>query len=44
MEGRRIKENDGGVNSTMIYCKTSGQCHNVSPVQQYYDNKKRKKR
>jgi hypothetical protein len=22
-----------GVNSTMIYCKNFGKCHNVSPVQ-----------
>jgi hypothetical protein len=29
-----IKENDGGVNSTMIYCKIFGKCHNVPPVQQ----------
>jgi hypothetical protein len=28
-----IKENDGGVNSTMIYYKNFCKCHNVSPVQ-----------
>jgi hypothetical protein len=26
-----IKENDGGVNSTMIYCKNFCKCHNVPP-------------
>jgi hypothetical protein len=31
-EGGGIKENDGGVNSTMIYCKNFDKCHNVSPV------------
>jgi hypothetical protein len=32
--GRRgIKESDGGVNSTMIYCKKFYKCHNVPPVQ-----------
>jgi hypothetical protein len=34
-----IKENDGGVNSTMIYCKNLGECHNLP---QY--NKKKLKR
>jgi hypothetical protein len=37
MGGRRIKENDGGRNSTMIYliyCKNFCKCHNVSPTQQ----------
>jgi hypothetical protein len=29
--GRKIKENDGGVNSTMIYCKNFYKCHNVPP-------------
>jgi hypothetical protein len=33
-----VKENDHGVNSTMIYCKNFCKCHNVPPVQQY-DNK-----
>jgi hypothetical protein len=32
--GGRIKENDGGVNSTMIYYKNFCKCHNVLPVQQ----------
>jgi hypothetical protein len=31
--GVGIKENDGGVNSTMIYCKTFCKCHNVPPIQ-----------
>jgi hypothetical protein len=30
-----IKENDGGVNSTIIYCKNFGECHNIPPVQQF---------
>jgi hypothetical protein len=34
MGGGGIKENDGGVNSTMIYCKNFGKYHNVLPVQQ----------
>jgi hypothetical protein len=29
-----IKENDGGVNSVIIYCKNFCKCHNVPPVQQ----------
>jgi hypothetical protein len=32
-EGGGIKENDGGVNSTMIYCKNFCKCHTVSPKQ-----------
>jgi hypothetical protein len=28
-----MKENDGGLNSTMIYCKNFYKCHNVTPVQ-----------
>jgi hypothetical protein len=31
---RGIKENDGRVNSTMIYCKNLGKCYSVPPVQQ----------
>jgi hypothetical protein len=30
---REIKENDGEVNSAMIYCKNFGKCHNVPPAQ-----------
>jgi hypothetical protein len=30
----RIKENDGGVNSTKIYCKNFCKYHNVLKVQQ----------
>jgi hypothetical protein len=30
----RIKENDGGVSSAMIYFKILGKCHNVLTVQQ----------
>jgi hypothetical protein len=29
-----IKENDGGVNSTMMCCKNFCKCHNIPPVQQ----------
>jgi hypothetical protein len=29
--GEGIKENDGGMNSTMINCKNFCNCHNVSP-------------
>jgi hypothetical protein len=29
-----IKENDGGVNSTMTYCKSFCKCHNVPLLQQ----------
>jgi hypothetical protein len=32
--GEGIKENDGGVNSTMIQCKHFGNCHNAPPAQQ----------
>jgi hypothetical protein len=32
--GGEIKENDGGVNSTMIYCKNFCKWHNTVPVQQ----------
>jgi hypothetical protein len=31
MGGEGIKENDGGVNLTMIYRKNFGKCHNASP-------------
>jgi hypothetical protein len=34
MRGGEIKENAGGVNSTITYCKNFGKCHNVPPVQQ----------
>jgi hypothetical protein len=34
MGGREIKENDRGVNSTIIYCKNFCKCHNVPLVQQ----------
>jgi hypothetical protein len=29
-----IKENNGGGELTMIYCKNFGKCYNVPPVQQ----------
>jgi hypothetical protein len=41
-EGRQTRMMEG-VNPTMIYCENFGECHNVPPVQQQYDNKKRKK-
>jgi hypothetical protein len=31
--GRGIKENDGGMNLTKIYCKHFCKCHNIPPVQ-----------
>jgi hypothetical protein len=34
MERGRIKENDGGVNLTMIYCKNFCKCHSIPPIQQ----------
>jgi hypothetical protein len=34
MRGGGIKENDRGVNSTMIYCQNFCKCHNVPSVQQ----------
>jgi hypothetical protein len=39
MGGGGIKETDGGVNSTTIYCKNFCKCHNVPQ----YIKKKRKK-
>jgi hypothetical protein len=42
MGGGGIKENDGWVNSTVINYKNFYKCHNVPPVQQY-DNEKRRK-
>jgi hypothetical protein len=30
--GRRIKENDGGISSTMVYYKNFCKCHNVPPL------------
>jgi hypothetical protein len=32
MRGERIKKNDGGVHSTMIYYKHFCKCYNVPPV------------
>jgi hypothetical protein len=32
-----LKEDDGGVNSTMIYCKNFYKYHNAVPVQQQYN-------
>jgi hypothetical protein len=34
MGRREIKESDGGVNSTIIYCENFCKCHNIPPVQQ----------
>jgi hypothetical protein len=34
MGGGGIRENNGGANSTMIYCKNFCKCHNVCAVQQ----------
>jgi hypothetical protein len=33
MGGDEIKENDGGVNSTLIYCRNVCKCHSVPPVE-----------
>jgi hypothetical protein len=41
MGGVGIKENDGGVNLIMTYCKNFYKCLSVPPVQQY-DMKKRR--
>jgi hypothetical protein len=32
MGGGAIKENDGGVNSNMIYCKYFCKCHSATPL------------
>jgi hypothetical protein len=39
--GGEIKENDGGVNSTMIYCKNFCKCHNVPQCSNKKDKKYR---
>jgi hypothetical protein len=39
-EGREKRMMDR-VNSIMIYCKNFYKCHNVPPVQQYYNNKRK---
>jgi hypothetical protein len=41
--GEGIKENDGGVNSTVKYCKNFCKCHNVLPVQKLKKNKAKKR-
>jgi hypothetical protein len=33
LRGEKIKEMDGGVNLTEIYCKHFCECHSASPVQ-----------
>jgi hypothetical protein len=35
----RIKENNGGVNLTILYCNQFCKCHYVNPVQQHNDKK-----
>jgi hypothetical protein len=40
MEEGSIKENDGGVNSTMIYWENFYKCHSVPPAQQQNADKK----
>jgi hypothetical protein len=45
MGGGKIKESDGGVNSTMIYCKNFCKCHSVTPsttIKQFKKTKKKK--
>jgi hypothetical protein len=34
LRGGGIKKNDGGMNSTVIYCKNFCKCHSVPPAQQ----------
>jgi hypothetical protein len=29
---KAVKENDGGMNSTVMYCRNFCKCHNVPPV------------
>jgi hypothetical protein len=33
LEGEKEMNNDGGMNSSIIYCKNFCKCHNVPPVQ-----------
>jgi hypothetical protein len=42
MEEGGIKKKDGGINLIKIYCKNCCKCYNVPPVEQLYDNTKRK--
>jgi hypothetical protein len=49
MRGRETKENDGGVDSTMIYCKNFHKCQNASQhsnnmIIKINKNKRRKKK
>jgi hypothetical protein len=39
-----MREKDEGMNLTKIYCKHLCKCHNVSPIQILYANKKKKRR
>jgi hypothetical protein len=34
VQGGEIREDDGGMNSTMICCKSICKCHSVPPAQQ----------
>jgi hypothetical protein len=36
--GRRMRENDGGVNLTKVHCKLIWKCHNETSVQLVYTN------
>jgi hypothetical protein len=40
--GRGIKENDEDVNSTMIYCKNFGKCHNTPSIIIFFKGQKKK--
>jgi hypothetical protein len=42
--GRGMRENDGGVNVTKMYCKHICKYHSVSPVQLLYPNNNRIKK
>jgi hypothetical protein len=42
-EGKGVKENGRGVNSSMIYCKNFYKCHSVPPPSTTIKNKRKKK-
>jgi hypothetical protein len=41
--GRGRKENDGGVNSTLIHCKNFCKCHNELPIREKFLKKGKRK-
>jgi hypothetical protein len=38
-----VKENNGGLNLTILYCKQFCKCHYVNPVHQHNDKKNENK-